>query len=103
MVGSWIGLSLCVLILVAQFYVALYPPTANGLGTVTQALQAILALPIVLIFWGFGFLWKRTGWLTIDNIDLDTGLREHDWEEINAYRAKVASWPAWRRVLHHIF
>lgn len=101
--GSYIGLSLCVLILAAQFYVALYPPTADGLGTATQALQAILALPIVLVFWVCGWLWKRTPFLTLDQIDLDVGLREHDWEEINAYRAKVASWPAWRRVLHKVF
>jgi amino acid transporter len=57
----------------------------------------------VLVFWVCGWLWKRTPFLTLDQIDLDVGLREHDWEEINAYRAKVASWPAWRRVLHKVF
>ncbi|KAJ3502960.1 hypothetical protein NM208_g16612 [Fusarium decemcellulare] len=62
--------------------------------------MACLAIPIVIVFWIAGFIWKRTGWLTIDQIDLDTGLREHDWDHINAYRAEVASWPKWRQYLH---
>lgn len=62
-----------------------------------------LAVPIVIVFWIIGFFWKRTGWLKLSQIDVDTGRRQHDWEEIHAYKAKVASWPAWRRVLHTIF
>jgi amino acid transporter len=30
-------------------------------------------------------------------------MREHDWDEINAYRAKVAAYPAWRRVAEKVF
>jgi amino acid transporter len=38
----------------------------------------------------------------MDQIDVDTGRRELDWEAINAYRAEVATWPAWKRFLHKI-
>ncbi|UPK93962.1 hypothetical protein LCI18_004897 [Fusarium solani-melongenae] len=98
--GSYMGLFLCFIILAAQIFVAIAPPGQTGTGTAEDFFKACLAIPVVLAFWVAGFIWKRTGWLTIDKIDLDTGLREHDWDSINAYRAKVASWPAWRRFLH---
>lgn len=93
---------MCGIILAAQIFVAILPPGQSGVGTVENAFQQILALPVVLFFWICGYAWKRTGWLTVDQIDLDTGLREHDWDEINAYRAKVASWPKWRQYLNII-
>lgn len=62
-----------------------------------------LAVPVIIVFWIIGFFWKRTGWLKLSQIDVDTGRREHDWDEINAYKAKIAAWPAWRRILHTIF
>lgn len=62
-----------------------------------------LAVPVIIFFWIIGFIWKRTGWLRLSQIDVDTGRREHNWEEIRAYQAKVASWPMWRRALNIIF
>ncbi|KAM5375191.1 hypothetical protein ACJZ2D_006143 [Fusarium nematophilum] len=101
--GSWLGLSLIVLVLIAQFYVAITaPPGESGMGTVEGFFKSYLAFPVVLFFWAVGYLWKREGWLSIDKIDVDTGRREHDWEEINQFRAKMATWPAWRRFLHKI-
>lgn len=61
-----------------------------------------LAAPVVLFFWAIGYLWKRAGWLRTSQMDVDTGRRELDWEAINAYRAHVATWPAWRRFLSKI-
>ncbi|KAH7141308.1 amino acid permease-domain-containing protein [Dactylonectria estremocensis] len=80
--GSYLGLALCLVILAAQIFVAIAPP--------------------VLCFWVCGYFWKRTGWVNVEKIDLDTGLREHDWDEIEAHRAIVASWPRWRRFLNKI-
>ena len=62
-----------------------------------------LAVPVIIVFWIIGFVWKRTGWLRLSQVDVDTGRREHDWEEIRAYQAMVASWPAWRRAIHTVF
>ncbi|KAF5024688.1 hypothetical protein F66182_3258 [Fusarium sp. NRRL 66182] len=101
--GSWIGLALIGLVLIAQFYVAIVaPPGSDGMGTVEGFFMSYLALPVVLFFWAIGYFWKREGWRTIDQIDLDTGRREHNWEEINAYRAKVAEMPSWRRFLEKV-
>ncbi|KAI8672145.1 hypothetical protein LRP88_03342 [Fusarium phalaenopsidis] len=101
--GSWLGLFLISLVLIAQFYVAIVaPPGSSGMGTVEGFFMSYLALPVVLFFWAVGYIWKREGWLSIDKIDVDTGRREHDWEEINKFRAEMATWPAWRRFLHKI-
>ncbi|KAI1764833.1 amino-acid permease inda1 [Hypoxylon sp. FL1150] len=101
--GSWLGVILVVLVLIAQFYTAIAPPGQDELNDAAGFFQSYLALPVVILFWVVGYLWKRTGWLRTHQIDVDTGRREIDWEEINAFRAEVASWPAWKRLLHVIF
>lgn len=87
---------------VSQFYVAVCPVT-GGYNDAQGFFMSYLALPVVIVFWLGGFAWKHTGWLTADTIDVDTGRREHDWDLINEYRAKVAAMPAWRRIIYHVF
>lgn len=101
--GSWIGLTLCVVVLAAQFFTAIAPPGKDGLNDVRGFFKSYLAFPILIAFWVGGFVWKRTGWLRLDQIDVDTGRRELNWDEIHAYQAEIQSWPAWRRALHRIF
>ncbi|KAJ9657499.1 Amino-acid permease inda1 [Neophaeococcomyces mojaviensis] len=100
--GSWIGLVLVFIALIAQFFVAIAPP-GGGLNDAEGFFKSYLALPVVIVFWIGGYAWKRQGWVKIDQIDLDSGRREHDWESINAYRAKFATYPAWKRALCAIF
>jgi amino acid transporter len=100
--GSWLGLSLNVLVLIANFYVAI-SPVDKDLNDAEGFFKAYLALPVVILFWIGGFIWKRTGWLTIDQIDLDSGRRELPWDDINAYRERVAQMPAWKRIIHTVF
>ncbi|KAI4290604.1 MAG: hypothetical protein L6R35_000102 [Caloplaca aegaea] len=100
--GSWVGLTLIFLVLVAQFAVALYPlggdpPSAEAF------FQAYLALPVVLLFWAGGFFWKRAGWLRTPQIDVNTNRRVVDWERVNGERQRVAAMPAWRRILRLLF
>ncbi|KAK2048338.1 amino acid permease [Colletotrichum somersetense] len=100
--GSWLGLFLVGICLVAQLFVAICPPS-GGFATAEDFFKAYLAAPVVLFFWLCGYLWKRKGFLKLSQIDLDTGRREVDWDEIHAYRAKVATWPKWRQILNTIF
>ncbi len=100
--GSYLGLALNVLCLIAQLYVAICP-VGGGYNDVKGFFMSYLALPVVIVFWIGGFLWKRTGWLRTDQIDLDTGRRELDWDAINEYRVKLAAMPAWRRIVHTMF
>ncbi|KAK1251991.1 hypothetical protein MKX07_007470 [Trichoderma sp. CBMAI-0711] len=101
--GSWMGLIICLIVFAAQFYTAIAPPGQHGLNDAEGFFQAYLALPIVLAFWLGGYIWKRTGWLRLDQIDVDTGRRELDWDEIRAYREFVASQPSWKRVYYALF
>ncbi|KAK4120921.1 hypothetical protein N657DRAFT_148032 [Parathielavia appendiculata] len=100
--GSYLGLGLNVLCLIAQLYVAICP-VDGGYNDAEGFFKSYLAMPVVIVFWIGGFLWKRTGWLRTDQIDVDTGRRELDWDAINEYRAKLAAMPAWRRVLWTLF
>lgn len=100
--GSWVGLILCILVLIATIYSACDPYDGSP-ATVKGFFVSCLAIPVVMVFWIAGFFWKKTGWLRIDQIDVDTNRRELDWDYINAYRAEVASWPAWRRLAHYFF
>jgi amino acid transporter len=100
--GSWVGLILVFLVLVAQFYTAVWP-LGGGVNDAEGFFKAYLALPVVLFFWAAGYLWKRTGWLRTSQIDVDTGRRPIDWEAIHATRAEVAAYPAWRRIIHILF
>jgi amino acid transporter len=36
-------------------------------------------------------------------MDVDTGRRDLDWDQIHAERARVAGMPAWRRLIHILF
>ncbi|KAM3542081.1 Amino-acid permease inda1 [Beauveria bassiana] len=102
--GSYIGLFLNIIVLIAQFYTAVAAPIGkSGVGTAESFFRSYLAAPVILFFWAIGYLWKREGWLKMSQIDVDTGRRELNWEEINAYRAQVAAWPRWRRIVHMFF
>ena len=85
-----------------QFFVAIARPK-GGINDAEGFFQTYLALPVVLFFWVCGFLWKRAGWLRTEQIDVDSGRREIDWEPIHAERERLAAIPAWRRLLNIIF
>jgi amino acid transporter len=102
--GSWLGLILIFLVLVAQFYTAVSPVGGNSEdGGAYDFFKAYLALPVVLVFWVAGYFWKREGWLRTSQIDVDSGRRDHDWDRINAYKAELAASPTWKRVLAFLF
>ncbi|KAI8944604.1 amino acid permease/ SLC12A domain-containing protein [Xylaria longipes] len=100
--GSWLGLFLIFLVLAAQFYVAV-SPIGKNLGDVEGFFNTYLALPVVLLFLIGGLAWNKRGWLRTKDMDVDTGRREHNWDEINAYRQQLAALPAWRRLLKTMF
>lgn len=100
--GSWMGLILNIIVLVANLYIAI-SPVGEDVNTAEGFFQSYLALPVVIVFWIGGFAWKRTGWLNVDQIDVDSGRRELPWDEINEYRAQLAKMPLWKRLFHIVF
>ncbi|KAK4189810.1 amino acid permease/ SLC12A domain-containing protein [Podospora australis] len=101
--GSYLGLTLNFLVLIAQLYVAICPVKSDGFNDAEGFFKNYLALPVVIVFWIGGFIWKRTGWLRVSQIDVDTGRRELPWDEINEWRAQLAQMPAWKRIMHTFF
>ncbi|KAI5364824.1 Putative amino acid permease [Septoria linicola] len=99
--GSWLGLILIILVLIAQIYVAI--ADAYEAETPSEAASAfflsLLAIPVVLVFYIAGFVWKRESWKSLASIDVDSGRRDLDYETFQALKAKRAAWPAWRRII----
>jgi amino acid transporter len=100
--GSWLGFILNVLVLIAQFWTAVWP---IGYGDMTPSeiaesfFLAYLAAPIVLLFYIPYKFWYRTPFMRSSNIDLQTGRREMDTAElIEADRQEWLTYPAWKRV-----
>jgi amino acid transporter len=100
-IGSYIGLGLNILCLIAQFYVALYP--IGGSPDPKAFFESYLAAPIVIAFFiGYKVYYRQ--WVigvNIDEINVDEGRREVDIDafmaEMDAERAEKTSWPWWKR------
>ncbi|RJE26211.1 Amino acid permease [Aspergillus sclerotialis] len=102
--GSYVGLTFVILVLIAQFYIAIVaPPGESGMGTAEGFFQSYLALPVILLIWIIGYLWKRQGWLKLAEIDVETGRRQHDWEAIRTERVRIAQLPFWKRLYYILF
>jgi len=104
--GSWCGAILIVLVLIAQFYIAIWPigGTASAGAAVESFFLVYLALPILLLFWIIGYVWKRTLPRKAHEIDLDTGRKS--WltvEDMRAYRAERRKAPLYIRVYRTLF
>lgn len=100
-IGSWIGLGLNILCLIAQFYVALFP--IGGKPDAQAFFESYLAAPIVILFFvGYKVYYKQ--WsigVKLQDINIDEGRRELDLDafraELDAERAEKKSWPWWKR------
>ncbi|KAL8303024.1 hypothetical protein RB597_005329 [Gaeumannomyces tritici] len=105
--GSYIGLTMCFLVLAAQLFSAIAPAPKEGqeptIASAEDFFSAFLAFFVVIFFWIVGYLWKREGWLRTEQIDVDSGRRELPWDEIHAYRAELAAMPTWKRIWHTVF
>ncbi|EEP81481.1 amino-acid permease inda1 [Uncinocarpus reesii 1704] len=100
--GSWVGLILVFLVLIAQFFIAICP-VSGGYNDVKGFFKSYLALPVVLFFWACGYAWKRKGWLRLDEIDIDTGRREIDWAAQNMVIEKRRNAPFLKRLYYKLF
>lgn len=101
--GSWLALLMIFLVLVAQFWVALYPLSPSGsTPSAYDFFLAYLALPVVLLFWVCGYIWKRQGWLRTSQIDVDSGRRALDWDEIQQEEIAARNAPWYRKIFNFL-
>lgn len=100
--GAYFGVILIILVLIAQFWIALWP--VGGSPDAETFFEAYLSAPVVLVFYIGHKLWKRNWRLYIRarDIDIDTGRRELDLDllkqEIAEEKAQMAAKPFYIRI-----
>ncbi|CAF0859268.1 unnamed protein product [Adineta steineri] len=99
--GSIYGLVLNILCLIAQFYIAIFPE--HDKPSALAFFQAYLAAPIVLIFYIVWKVWKKTPFMKPSTIDLETGRRVLDTEELIAEeKAERMARPWWKKLYYEL-
>ncbi|ODV86342.1 hypothetical protein CANARDRAFT_6825 [[Candida] arabinofermentans NRRL YB-2248] len=101
--GSYLGVLLNVLVLIAQFWVALWP--IDGSPNAKNFFKNYLTVVVLIAFYLIRAVWKRKEWclyLRLNQIDVDTGRRDTDLvllrEDLAEERAFLASRPFYYRV-----
>lgn len=100
-IGSWVGFVFNMLVLVAQFWVAVVPIGYETM-TVSERLQTFfqvyLAFPVIIIFYIFYKFYYRTSIIRSYNMDLHTGIRELNLEALmEEEREERRNWPKWKK------
>lgn len=96
-IGSWIGFIFNALVLIAQFWIAMWP--IGGKPNAEAFFQAYLAVPVVICFYATYKIYYKTQFVRSKNMDLRTGRRELNIEALLAEeRAEQATWPTWKKV-----
>ncbi|KAH7021343.1 amino-acid permease inda1 [Microdochium trichocladiopsis] len=105
--GSYIGLGLCILVFIAQMYVAICPVGGGDDGSIYNSpegfFKTCLAFPVVIFFWVAGYIWKRPTFLTIDKIDVDSGRRDIDWALHRQIQEKRANASFFMKIIYKLF
>ncbi|CAF1097540.1 unnamed protein product [Adineta steineri] len=100
--GSCFGLLLNILCLITQFYLAVFP--LNSPSSAKAFFEAYLAAPIILTFYIVWKIWKRTPFMRPSTIDLDTGRRLIDAQQLtDEEKVERNNWPIWKRIFHIFF
>ncbi|KAF8247483.1 amino acid permease [Wilcoxina mikolae CBS 423.85] len=95
-IGSYIGFIFNILVLIAQFWTAMWP--IGGKPDATNFFSAYLAVPIVIAFYIPYKIYFKTPFVRAKDMDLVTGRRELNLDALLAEeRAERASWPAFKR------
>lgn len=101
-IGSWIGLTFNILVLIAQFWTAFSPlgyETMSARQLVRNFFGLYLAFPVILVFYIAYKIVYRTPFIRSHNMDLYTGIRELNLAELIAEeRLERAAWPRWKKM-----
>jgi amino acid transporter len=100
-IGSYLGVIINVLILIAQFWTAIYPvhlPEETAAARVQSWFSLYLTLPVIICFYFPYKFWFRTSFIRAADMDLKTGRRDLDLVHLIAEeRAERAAWPRWKK------
>lgn len=106
-IGSWFAGFVIILILIAQFYIAVFPIGEGGMDGQERAssfFQAYMALPAGILFYAQSFLIKKTFPKSSKDIDLDTGRKVFlTADYLNAQRQARKNAPIPKRIWQTLF
>ncbi|CAF1313020.1 unnamed protein product [Adineta ricciae] len=100
-IGSYFGLLLNIICLVAQFYVALFP--VDGSPNAEAFFEAYLAAPIVIASYLVWKIWQKTSFQRPSTVDLETGRRLFDTQQsAEEEKAQRKTWSLWKRLYYKL-
>ncbi|KAG7191916.1 amino acid transporter [Scheffersomyces spartinae] len=108
-VGSYLSITINLLMLIAQFYVSLFPKGSKGKPNANSFFQNYLGVPVFLFFWAAHKLWTRNWKLfkRVDEIDLDKDRQIYDPEVMELENLEAAqrfqNAPFWKKALIVLF
>lgn len=104
--GSWLGLIINVLILIAQFWIGAWPVgyTSKSPTDLAKSFFLVyLAAPVVALFYFGHYFWHRTSFVRLADMDLDTGRRDFNLPILIAQEKEERdNWPAWKKVYKYL-
>lgn len=106
-IGSWIGLALNVIVIMATFYTSVWPMQDTASAEAYTFFQDFLAAPFILVLYLFWKIWTRN-WrllIPISEIDIDSGQRLNidQLREMAAARRVPKTWATLpKRFLHAV-
>lgn len=104
--GSWLGLILNGLVLVAQFWVGAWPVDYQDKTAIQLAENFFLqymAAPIVILFYLAHRMYCGTSIVHLEDMDIDTGRRDFNLPILLAQEAEEQrSWPKWKKVYKYL-
>ncbi|KAJ2987121.1 hypothetical protein NUW58_g4679 [Xylaria curta] len=105
-VGSWLGLIINILVLIAQFWIGAWPvgfDTKSSLALAKSFFLVYLAAPVVILFFIGHYFWHRTSFIRLADMDVDTGRRDFNLPILIAQeREERKSWPKWKRLYKYM-
>lgn len=103
-IGSWCGFIMNVLVLAAELWIALFPigakPSANAF------FESYLNVVVNILLLVFYLIWKRKDailWIKSKDIDLVTGRKDFDPEQIKLEKEEHAAWMKTRSLYYRIY
>lgn len=99
--GSYIGITLNVLVLAAQFWVGAFPigwEKQSGAEVAGNFFLKFLGAPIILVFYITHKAFYHTSYVRIRDMDVDTGRRDFNVPILMAQeREEREGWPRWKK------
>ena len=100
--GSYVGLSMNILVLIAQFWTGFSPIGYESMTTdelLSNFFQAYLAAPVVVCFYVIYKLWKRPKFVSLKEVDLYTGRRDLNVKMLAMQeREERNQFPRWKKI-----